>query len=308
MLSHYLFNNFGLAIIALTIISKAVLYPINMKQLKTNRAMQAMQPKLLEIQRKYARDKQRLAHEQMQLYKETGVSPVGCMVPLLIQLPIMFALYQAITTILAHFPDDFLELSKYLYPFSIVYSKLPLQSKFLWLNLSMPDQFYILPILTGITMWLQQKQISLGSADVQQASQQKMMLWSMPLIFTYIALSFPSGLGLYWVISSIISIVMQYFVSGWGGLSDLKNMQLKLPWGGNNNINTVKRSAKTSASFPKATVERIITEKSTELQIGDSKEGVSGSTDESEVQLPLKGPAPPQPNPRKFKSRRSKGK
>jgi YidC/Oxa1 family membrane protein insertase len=314
VLSHYLFNNFGLALIALTIISKAVLYPVNMKQIKTTRAMQEIQPKLVEIQRKYARDKQRLAREQMALYKEAGASPVGCAIPLLIQLPIMIALYQAITRILATFPDDFLGLSQYLYPLSIVYTKLPLKSDFLWLNLSLPDQYFILPVLTGITMWLQQKQIAVAAVDPQQESQQKIMLWSMPVVFTYISLSFPSGLGLYWVLSSVISIGTQYFVSGWGGLADIKNTRLRWPWGSNVATKPLKRSTRSETSLPKGdTVETINTEKSTNLKIEESKENVGSDNQVENPNEPKdtaeeKGPAPAPPNPRKFKGRHSKGK
>lgn len=314
VLSHYLFNNFGLGLIALTIISKVVLYPISLKQMRTTRAMQEIQPKLIEIQRKYARDKQRLAREQMALYKEAGASPVGCAVPMLIQLPIMIALYQAITRILATFPDDFLGLSQYLYPFSIIYSKLPLESNFLWLNLSLPDQFYILPVLTGITMWVQQKQISVPSPDPQQESQQKIMLWSMPLLFTYISLTFPSGLGFYWVLSSVIGIVTQYFSSGWGGLADLKNIRLRLPWGGNPAKKPVKRPAKAELSSPKTSaVETVNPETSTELKeeemTGGTEAAGQGETSGKNVaDSPTKGPAAPRRNPRKYKSHRSREK
>jgi YidC/Oxa1 family membrane protein insertase len=275
--------------------------------MKTTRAMQEMQPKLLELQKKYAHDKQRLAREQMALYKDAGASPLGCAVPLLIQLPIMIALYQAITRILATFPDDFLGLSQYLYPVSIIYSKLPLESNFLWLNLSLPDQYYIMPILTGITMWVQQKQISVASPDPQQQSQQKIMLWTMPFLFVYISLSFPSGLGLYWVLSSVIGVLTQYVSSGWGGLADLKDMRLRLPWGGGASAfkKPAKRQAKTQISTPKApAVEKVNSETSSELDT----EGSNGVTEEKSEQTQAidqpKGPGAPRPNPRKYKSHR----
>ena len=317
VLSHYLFNNFGLGLIGLTILSKAILYPVSLKQMRTTRAMQEIQPKLIELQRKYARDKQRLAREQMALYKEAGASPIGCAVPLLIQLPIMIALYQAITRILATFPDDFLGLSQYLYPVSIVYSKLPLESNFLWLNLSVPDQFYILPVLTGVTMWVQQKQISVKSPDPQQESQQKIMLWTMPFLFTYIALSFPSGLALYWVLSSVISIIMQYFTSGWGDLASLKDFRLRLPWGGSTaDKKSVKHPVRAELSSPKeSAVEtfKVNEETSSELPSeettgGTETENTGDTPGTAAGSVPPKGPGAPRPNPRKYKSRRSKGK
>lgn len=221
VLSHYLFNNFGLAIIALTVVIRGLLYPLSAKQIKASTAMQAMQPKVAELQKKYARDKQKLAREQMKLYKDSGVSPAGCLLPMLAQLPIWIALFHSISRVLAVIPEDFLRLSQYLYSWPVIYSKLPLENDFLWLNLAAPDGRLVLPLLVGGTMWLQQKMITAETADPQQKSQSQMMLWAMPLMFSVLTLSFPSGLALYWVTSNIISIIIQYFISGWGGLANL---------------------------------------------------------------------------------------
>ena len=307
ILSHYLFNNFGLAIVALTIISKAVLYPVNMKQMRTTKAMQDMQPKLLELQRRYARDRQRLSRETMALYKEAGVSPIGCAVPMLIQLPIMFALYQAISRILATFPEDFLNLSQYLYPVSIVYSRLPLPNGFLWLNLSVPDPYYLLPILTGVTMWVQQKQITTGTVPPEQQANQRMMLWMMPIMFAFITFSFPSGLALYWVFSSIISIGMQYFISGWGGLADIKNMRLSLPWSGTGTKKPVKRAPRLTSSVQSSSpAVSINPETSSELKEETADGEKTGETPAS-GEGASKGVPAPRRNPKKYKGRRPKG-
>jgi YidC/Oxa1 family membrane protein insertase len=217
VLSHYLFSNFWLAIIALTIVIRGCMYPLTVKQLKATKAMQDLQPKLLELQKKYAKDKQKLAQEQMRLYRESGVSPAGCMVPMLVQMPIWIALYWSIMKVLAVTPEDFLGLSQYLYSWPVVYSALPLGNNFLWLNLAEGD--LLLAILVGGTMWLQQKMITPVSTDPKQQTQSRMMLWMMPLMFTFLSLSFPSGLALYWVVSNVISIVMQYLISGWGALA-----------------------------------------------------------------------------------------
>jgi len=195
------------------------MYPLTLKQLRASTAMQALQPKIAELQKKYAKDKQRLAQEQMKMYKESGMNPAGCIVPMLVQMPIWIALYQSIIRLLAVTPEDFLGLSQYLYSWPVVYSTLPLGNKFLWLNLATPDSFLLLPILVGGTMWLQQKMTMPSSADPKQQAQSSMMLWMMPLMFAFISLSFPSGLALFWVTSSTIRIVMQYFVTGWGGLA-----------------------------------------------------------------------------------------
>jgi len=217
-LSHYLSDNFGLAIIALTIIVNLCLLPLTLKQLRSSKAMQDLQPKIAELQKKYAKDKQKLAEEQMRLYKESGMSPAGCLIPMLIQLPIWIALYQSIIRLLAITPEDFLGLSKYLYPWPIVYSTLPVGSKFLWLNLAVPDQTFLVAVLVGGAMWVQQKMVMTQTADPKQQSQNQMMLWMMPIIFAMITLSVPSGLALFWVTSSVIRVIIQYFISGWGGL------------------------------------------------------------------------------------------
>ncbi len=215
-MSHYLGGLFGLAIIALTIVVNLCLLPFTLKQIRATVAMQALQPKMAELQKKYAKDKQRLAQEQMKLYKETGMNPAGCLIPMLIQLPIWIALYQSIMMTLAVAPEGLLNLSRYLYSWPIVYSSLPLSNSFLGLDLASPN--IILAILVGATMWIQQKMSMPPVADPSQRSQSQMMLWMMPLMFTFLASTFPSGLALFWVTSSIVRIAMQYYSSGWGGL------------------------------------------------------------------------------------------
>ena len=216
-LSSYLFSNFGLAIIALTIVVNVCMYPLTMKQIRASKGMQELQPQLAEIQKKYGKDKQKLAQEQMRMYKESGMNPAGCLVPMLVQMPVWVALFQAIMRLVAVIPENLLGLSKYLYSWPVIYSTLPLQNKFLWLDLAEGDLF--LAILVGATMWLQQKMATPTSADPRQQAQSRMMLWMMPMMFAFICLSFPSGLALYWVTSSIIRIVLQYLVTGWGGLA-----------------------------------------------------------------------------------------
>lgn len=216
MLSYYLGSSFGLAIIALTVIVNLVMFPLTMKQIHASKAMQEIQPKLAELQKKYGKDRQRMAQEQMRLYKESGMNPVGCLGPMLIQMPIWIALYQSVMLSLAVAPEGLLNLSKYLYSWPLVYSIVPLGKDFMGLNLAEPNM--VLAILVGGTMWLQQKMSMTVSADPKQQAQSRMMLWMMPLMFTFFALSFPSGLSLFWVTSSIVRIVLQYRVTGWGGL------------------------------------------------------------------------------------------
>jgi len=214
-----LFSNFGLTIIAFTIIIRGLMYKLTAKQLRATKGMQELQPKLSELQQKYAKDKRKLAQEQMKLYKESGLSPAGCLLPMLIQLPVWIALYQSIIRVLAVTPEDFLGLSHYLYSWPVVYSMLPLGRAFLWLDLATPNA--IMAILVAGTMWIQQKMVAPTTADPKQQAQSRMMLWMLPLMFGFFCLSFPSGLSLYWLASNVITIVMQYFVTGWGGLVKL---------------------------------------------------------------------------------------
>ncbi len=216
VLSHYLFNNFGLAIIALTLIINGAMLPLTLKQARASKAMQDLQPKLAELKKKYGKDKAKMAQEQMKLYKESGVSPAGCLLPLLIQMPVWIALYQSIMRVLAVIPENLSGLSPYLYSWPVVYSTLPLSNHFLWLNLASGDIF--LAILVGGTTWVQQKMVTAPAADPSQKTQSSLMLWIMPIMFAWLTLSFPSGLALYWVTSNLFRIGVQYWIGGWGGL------------------------------------------------------------------------------------------
>ncbi len=217
VLSDYLAGSFGLTIIVLTVVVRGLMYPLTQKQLRASKAMQSIQSQVAELRKKYAKDKQQLAKEQMRLYKESGMNPAGCLLPMLVQMPVWIALYQSIIRVLAVAPEDFLSLSRHLYSsWPDVFSLVPLTSSFLGMNLAVPN--IVMPILVGGTMWVQQKMMMSPTADPKQQAQSQMMLWMMPMMFAFLTLSFPSGLALYWVTSNVISIVMQYFITGWGGL------------------------------------------------------------------------------------------
>lgn len=217
-LSHFLFDSFGLAIIALTIVVNLALYPMTQKQVKSTQAMQTMQPKLQELQKKYAKDKEKLAQEQMKLYKESGISPTGCLMPMLVQMPIWIALFYSIRTLIGDTPEAFVKLAELLYGSQIVHTAMPLNSNFLWFNLAVPDSTMILPLLVGGSMWVQQKMSAVKSGNAQQQQQAQMMQWMMPMMFFLFSMQFPSGLALFWTVSTLIRIVLQYRTSGWGGL------------------------------------------------------------------------------------------
>ena len=220
-------RNFGLAVIVFTVLVRIATLPITAQQMRSAKASQDMQPKLQELQQKYKNDKEKLAQEQMKLYKESGVSPLGCVVPMLVQLPIWFGLYQAITAALPQNPLQLLNLAQHVYSRFPLLSNLipasliPLNARFLWLHLGRPDPYYVIPILTMASMWVQQKMTTPASADPQQKAMSQSMELTMPLMFGYITLSLASGLGLYFVATNIVGIVQQYFTSGWGSLANL---------------------------------------------------------------------------------------
>jgi len=219
VMSNWLFGSFGLAIIGLTIIVRGLMFPLTIKQLRATKAMQSIQTKIAELQKKYGKDKEKIAKEQMRLYKESGVSPAGCLIPMLVQLPVWIALFWSIMRVLAVTPEQFLGLSQYLYSWSAVYSMVPLSNSFLGLNLA--EGNILVAIVVGSTMWAQQKMVITPAADPKKKAQSQMMLWTMPLMFGLLSLTLPSGLALYWTVSNIITIIIQYFVTGWGGLAGL---------------------------------------------------------------------------------------
>jgi len=225
-LSSILFSNFGLAIIALTIIVRLILWPLTKRQLNSTKAMQGMQPKLQELQKKYAKNKEKLQQETMKLYKEAGINPLGCIWPMLLQFPVWIALYQSIIKALATTPENLLSLSHHLYSWEVVAQAFPLNSHFLWLDLGGHGDL-ILAIIVGGTMWVQQKMTTAPSPDPRQQATNSMMQMMMPLMFGLFVLMFPSGLALFWAVSNAIGIGIQYFITGgWGYLRPKASTQL----------------------------------------------------------------------------------
>ena len=178
-------GNFGVSIIIVTILIKIMLLPLTLKQDKSMKEMKKLQPEIEKIKEKYANDKQMLNIKTMELYKEHKVNPLGGCLPLLLQLPILFALFGVLRN-----------------------GIIPKDSSFLWLKLSVPDQFYILPVLNGAVSFLQQK--LMGSADSNP--QMKNMMYVFPIMMIMFSLKMPSGLQLYWLTSSILAVVQQYFI------------------------------------------------------------------------------------------------
>jgi YidC/Oxa1 family membrane protein insertase len=210
-------GSFGLAIILFTLVMRVITWPVTRQQLHATRAMQAAQPRISEIQKKY-KDPRRRSEETMKIYREVGFSPLGCVWPMLIQMPIWFALYQSIRITLGSTPESLLELSQTLYPFDILGTAVPLENQFLWMDMAQPDETFIMAILVGGSTWVQQRMTTPRAAatDPQQQQVNNTMMFMMPLMFAFLTLQFPSGLALYWVVTNVFSIVLQYIYMGPG--------------------------------------------------------------------------------------------
>ncbi|MFQ6019827.1 MAG: YidC/Oxa1 family membrane protein insertase, partial [Dehalococcoidia bacterium] len=186
------FNQFGVAIIAFTLVMRLVTLPLTVRQFQSTKAMQAIQPRMQEIQKKY-KDPKRRQEETAKLMREAGVNPLGCIFPMLIQFPIWIALYRALIIMVGGTPESLLSLSQRLYPWSFLNQSVPLQTQFLWLDLGQPDTSFILAILVGISTYVTQKlTTSQATASAQQQQQMQMMNWMMPLLLAWFTLQVPS--------------------------------------------------------------------------------------------------------------------
>jgi YidC/Oxa1 family membrane protein insertase len=192
-------HNYGVAIILLTVLIKIAFWPLTHKSYVSMQAMKKLQPKMQKVKEKYKDDKEKMNQEIMQMYKTHKVNPLGGCLPMVLQIPVFFALYR------------------------VLYSSIAMRHApfFLWINdLSAPDRLSVgfnipylggLPVLTvlmGVSMFLQQK-MSPTTADPRQ---EKMMLM-MPVVFTFFFINFPSGLVLYWLVNNILSIGQQYYIN-----------------------------------------------------------------------------------------------
>jgi YidC/Oxa1 family membrane protein insertase len=195
-------GNYGLAIILVTVLQKVAFYPLSQKSLKSMQAMQMIQPKVQALQERYKNNPQKKQEETMALYRKHGVNPMGGCLPMVVQIPIFIALYNALSNSVEMW-----------------------QAHFLWIrDLTQPDSLFrlqlwggdyynvgnILGLLMGVSMWVQQK-MSPPAGDPRQA---QMMLWMMPILFTWMFWSFPSGLVLYWLVNNVLQIGQQWLITG----------------------------------------------------------------------------------------------
>jgi len=180
------FKNYGVAIILLTVLIKIIFWPLTHKSYSSMKAMQKLQPEMQKLREKHAGDKERLNKEMMALYKTHSVNPLGGCLPMLVQIPVFFALYKVLLDSIALRHADFA----------------------FWLtDLSAKDPYYITPLLMGASMFVQQK-MTPTTADPMQAK----IFMMMPVIFTFMFLNFPSGLVIYWLVNNLLTISQQYFI------------------------------------------------------------------------------------------------
>ena len=190
LLAYGVINDFGFAIIAVTLVIRMALYPLYVQQIRSQRAMQEVAPAMDELKRKYGKDRQRFAEEQMKLYRERGVNPMAGCLPLLLQLPIFWAVYLYLGSSLDVRHAPWLSF---------------------WIDdLSRPDKYYILPIVMCVTMIASTMLTPQpAQADPSMKMQRIMMTWLMPILLTWLFFfSAPSGLVLYWMVSNLVGVAV----------------------------------------------------------------------------------------------------
>lgn len=180
--------NYGIVIILLTIIVRLILTPLTITQTRSMARMQKLQPQIKELQKKYKDDKQKLQQETMEFYKKNNVNPLSGCLPLILQMPVFFALFQALRNPTERVTDVVKDFN------------------FLWLNLNERDPYYILVILMVATMFLSTK---LSTTDPKQSK----FMYILPVVFGFISWQFPAGILVYWVTTNVWSIGQQWIVN-----------------------------------------------------------------------------------------------
>lgn len=221
-------GDFGLSIIILTLLIKLILFPLTLKQLKSMKATQTLQPQMAEIKKKHGKDQRAQAQAMQDLYKEYGMNPLaGSCLPLLIQMPVLFGLFWAFSDVLRN--ATLKGMNAIIYPFLPHFSTLPNLSLnwFTFINsawhisLSTPDPTHILPVLAALATFVQlrmsQARSSAATTDAM-ATQMKVMQFLSPAMVLFFGWNYAAGLALYWTVSSVFAMVQQYFVTGWGSL------------------------------------------------------------------------------------------
>ena len=178
--------SYGMAIILMTVVIKMILYPLTVKQVKSMKAMQELQPKMKRLQEQYKTNPQLLQQEMQKLYREAGVNPLAGCLPMLVQMPILMAIFYALK-------DATYEGGN---------------PSFLWMpSLSEADPYYILPVLSALSTYLTSRQTTDESNQ-----QMKMMMYVMPVFIGWMSMNFAAGLVIYWITMNLVQVVQQWFI------------------------------------------------------------------------------------------------
>jgi len=181
-------GNWGWAIILFTLLVKLILFPLSYKGMMSMQKMKDLAPKMKELKEKYKGDPAKMNAQMMEMYKKHGANPMGGCLPMLLQIPVFFALYRVLLN------ADELQGAPWI----------------LWIeNLAVMDPYYVLPILMGVSMWFQQK---ITPSNFQDPMQEKIFKW-FPVIMTVFFIYFPAGLVLYWLVNNLFTIAQQYFIN-----------------------------------------------------------------------------------------------
>src|SRR5262249_21020973 len=221
MLIYALVHNLAFSIVLLTVLIRVCLIPLTRKQLQAGRKMQELQPHIKQLQAQHRGDPQALMQAQRALFKEHNYSQAQVCLPLLIQMPLLYALFFSFSTMLS---NSLAKINADIFSFVPKLTQLP-NTTFLWMNLAHPDPTKILPLLAGILTFIQLRMAmpirpkpkpGQAADATQQAS--KMTMYLMPAMTFFFGLNFPAGMALYWCVGTLFMAVQQYFLSGWGSL------------------------------------------------------------------------------------------
>jgi YidC/Oxa1 family membrane protein insertase len=182
----HLWGQYGLSILVVTLIIRLIILPLTLKQYKSSKRMQDLQPEMKKLKEKYKDDAKKQQEETMKLFQSNGVNPLAGCFPIVVQMPILIALYQAIMR------NDHIR-----------------EHTFLWMNLGQPDHLYILPLIAAATTFIQQKFMS-----SQMNQQMKSLLFIFPVMIFVMSMNFAAALPLYWIYGNIFTIVQSYFIYG----------------------------------------------------------------------------------------------
>jgi YidC/Oxa1 family membrane protein insertase len=226
MIYQFVGHNFGIAIALFTLLIRLVTHPLMVKQIKGSSGITELNtdPEWMAIQKKYKGDKEKLAQEQMRIYKEKGINPMASCLPTLIQFPIIIGLYQALIRSLASTPLELLDFTRHIYPYMLKLDAfIPLNSHFLWMDLGSPERLNlgflnfgipVLAIIVTITSYLQTKLITppADPTNPQSAMMSNTMAIYMPLLMGYMAYTLSAGLALYFFVSNVVGILQYAFL------------------------------------------------------------------------------------------------